>query len=288
MKDTDYPALYMAADLAAQENQHSFLFALAGNLLSLGIAAALSVVNYDAQWFGILQAAVLLGSVALTIFLATREPQRLWYGTRALAESVKTITWRFMMRAEPFEGDDAEARQHFVAALREIFNSNQQVSAQAVKMQDGHQITDMMLSNRLLSLTERKALYIRERIDKQHQWYMEKARQNVRASKSWFYGLVAVNGAAILFAFGRTMFPGVDHWPTDFFVVASGSIMAWLQTKRFQELGGSYTLTAHEIGLLRADMPEVEDERTFSVFVADSENAFSREHTQWVARRDAE
>lgn len=287
MKSSDYPALYTAADLAAQENQQSFLFALAGNLLSLGIAAALSVMNYHARWFSVVQATVLLGSVALTIFLSTREPQRLWYGTRALAESVKTITWRFMMRAEPFERGDVEARQHFVAALRKIFHSNQQVSAQAVKMQDGNQITNMMLSNRLMSLSERKALYSRTRIGEQHQWYMEKARQNVRASKFWFYGLVTVNAAAILFAFGRAMFPGVDHWPTDFFVVASGCIMAWLQTKRFQELGASYTLTAHEIGLLRADMPEGEDERAFSAFVADAENAFSREHTQWVARRDA-
>ena len=192
-----------------------------------------------------------------------------------------------MMRAEPFEGG-SEARQHFVAALRKIFSSNQQVSAQAVTMQEGHQITEKMLSNRLLSLSERKALYVQERVDEQQQWYIKKARQNAHASKFWFLGLVVVNVLAICFALIRIIFPNVDHWPTDFFVVASSSIMAWLQTKRFQELAGSYTLTVHEIGLLRADMPEGEDEREFSVFVADSENAFSREHTQWVARRDAD
>ena len=288
MKEADYPALYSAADAASQENQRKFLLALAGNLGCLGFAAALSVIDIPTIWFSVLQTGLLLVGMGLTIFLGTRSPQRFWYGTRALAESAKTVTWRFMMRAEPFEGDEYTAQQHFVMALRRIFVSNQHVSAQAVKMQDGQQVTSTMLENRRLPLCYRKTLYHDKRIKEQHEWYVSKAKQNARASKLWFVGLVTVNLAAILSALARTMFSSANHWPTDFLVVVSGSVMTWLQTKRFQELAGSYTLTAHEIGLLRADLPRGTDEREFSVFVADSENAFSREHTQWFARRDAE
>jgi hypothetical protein len=62
--------------------------------------------------------------------------------------------------------------------------------------------------------------------------------------------------------------------------------MGWVQTKRFQELAGSYALTAHEIMLLDAMLPSDQSDEKFSSFVGDAENAFSREHTQWRARRD--
>ena len=53
-----------------------------------------------------------------------------------------------------------------------------------------------------------------------------------------------------------------------------------------QELAASYALAAHEIGLIRQQslLPSTDDE--FSLFVGDAENAFSREHTQWIARKD--
>ena len=57
-------------------------------------------------------------------------------------------------------------------------------------------------------------------------------------------------------------------------------------TERFSELAASYALAAHEIGIIREQANAV-SEAQFSTFVADTENAFSREHTQWVARKDA-
>ncbi|MBC8739408.1 SLATT domain-containing protein [Paraburkholderia sp. UCT31] len=78
------------------------------------------------------------------------------------------------------------------------------------------------------------------------------------------------------------------RWELSHRVAAAASVMAWIQTKRFQELAASYTLTAHEIGLLRIALPTPPAEDKFSVYVGDAENAFSREHTQWQARRDAD
>jgi hypothetical protein len=91
---------------------------------------------------------------------------------------------------------------------------------------------------------------------------------------------------ALGFAIFRIVYPSTEHWPTDIFVAAAASMMGWVQTKRFQELASSYTLTAHEIVLLDAMLPDDNSEESFSLFVADAENAFSREHTQWRARRD--
>ena len=60
-----------------------------------------------------------------------------------------------------------------------------------------------------------------------------------------------------------------------------------MQIKKFNELNSSYTLTAHEIGIIQTRLQDVEAEEEFSDFVNEAELAFSREHTQWVARQDA-
>jgi hypothetical protein len=74
--------------------------------------------------------------------------------------------------------------------------------------------------------------------------------------------------------------------PTGTFSTLAAAAMAWLQVKRYQELAQSYLLAAHELGLIEAQSLHVHTEVELSAFVANAENAISREHTMWVARRD--
>ena len=78
----------------------------------------------------------------------------------------------------------------------------------------------------------------------------------------------------------------VSIWPTDILVALAASVLSWMQAKRFSELAASYALAAHEIGLIREQAMLPGTDAEFSLFVGDAENAFSREHTQWVARQD--
>lgn len=288
MKETDFPALYQAADLASKKAQTQFFRALRWNLTLLVVAAGTSVANISTSWFATLQMIPLIGTLGLTVFLATKQPQRTWYGMRALAESVKTISWRYMMRAEPFNVEDPAALNHFQQSLFAIFSANKSISAQAITISAGQQITDRMRTIRALDLQARIDLYEQERVDDQQDWYSRKAATNETAATWWFRGLICLNLLAITFAVGKILSPTVNFWPTDIFVAAAASVMGWVQTKRFQELAASYTLTAHEIGLLRIALPNPPDEGKFSSYVGDAENAFSREHTQWQARRDAD
>lgn len=288
MKEEDFPPIYNAADKASKDAQKYFFGALGGNLAFIVVAAGLSVANVQTRAFALLQIVPLVITLGLTIYLAARQPQRIWYGTRALAESVKTVSWRYMMRAEPFNRSDVADRDHFRDSLGKIFNSNRRISEHAVQMAAGSQITQKMLDVRALPLQERVRLYEAERVNDQHVWYTNKAKINKKSSRRWFGLLIGLNVAALLFASGKVACPTTNYWPTDILVAAGGGVMAWLQTKRFQELAASYTLTAHEIGLLRTALPDGSSEQAFSVYVGDAENAFSREHTQWQARRDAD
>ncbi|VWD31298.1 DUF4231 domain-containing protein [Burkholderia contaminans] len=288
MTEGNFPPLHHAADAASNSAQKKFLWALGVNLLLLVIAAAMSVANVQTRSFALVQMAPLVGTLGLTIYLAVKRPERIWYGARALAESVKTIAWRYMMRAEPFNRDDDTDRDHFRQSLTAIFNSNKSISAHAVTMSSGPQITQKMISVRGMALADRIRLYEKERVQDQHDWYNRKARSNQRAASLWFVALIILNLGALGFAAGKVATPTTDYWPTDILVAAAASVMAWIQTKRFQEFAASYTLTAHEIGLLRIALPTIPSEDKFSVYVGDAENAFSREHTQWQARRDAD
>ncbi|MDG1083326.1 MAG: SLATT domain-containing protein [Planktotalea sp.] len=82
---------------------------------------------------------------------------------------------------------------------------------------------------------------------------------------------------------------GLPHLATlvfDPMIVLVTSALGWLQMKRHSELMASYNLTAHEIGIIKGNSEAAKTEEEFSNFINEAELAFSREHTQWVARRD--
>lgn len=137
------------------------------------------------------------------------------------------------------------------------------------------------------SLHQRRAAYAECRIKDQLDWYAKKAAYNRKMSRRFFELLIAANATAVVCAALRITFVAPSFWPTDVFVAAAASILSWMQAKRFSELAASYALAAHEISLIREQSFIPSSDGMFSLFVGDAENAFSREHTQWVARKDA-
>jgi hypothetical protein len=136
-------------------------------------------------------------------------------------------------------------------------------------------------------LEDRRATYAACRIKDQLTWYAKKAAFNRKMSNGFFWALIVTNGIAVLCAILRVTFVTVPFWPTDIFVATAASLLSWMQAKRFSELASSYALAAHEIGLIREQSLQPSTDEQLSLFVGDAENAFSREHTQWVARKDA-
>jgi len=106
------------------------------------------------------------------------------------------------------------------------------------------------------------------------------------AIQYFFWILIGVNIIAVICTALRMIYIELAFWPTDVFVAIAASILSWMQAKRFSELAASYTLASHEIGLIKEQSLLPDTHEKFSLFVGDAENAFSREHTQWVARKD--
>ena len=192
-----------------------------------------------------------------------------------------------MMHAEPFEGLDlAEAKQKLATLLQKILQEHRDLGAElGGEVASLAQFSDRMLQVRNGAFAERLATYIEDRIREQRKWYANKSASNIVQGRGWFWAFVVVQGLAVLFTISRIAWPAFKVWPIPVLVVAAGSILGWIQLKRYRELGAAYAVTAHEIGFAEVDAQNIGSDDALAHFVREVEGVFSREHTQWVARR---
>lgn len=210
MQEQDFPALYRSADELSLNSQRHFFNALRLHLALLVGAAFLSFVTFPHWSIAAAQLVTLLGALFCSVYLFSKRPDRYWYAGRAVAESIKTITWRYVTRAEPFQNDDAFARSFFQQRLKAIVDQNKDVAQALTAYLDEPQITEVMTQMRAASLETRKHTYADERIKNQLTWYAKKARFNRKTSNAFFWTLIATNGLAVLCAIFRIRFVEVS------------------------------------------------------------------------------
>jgi hypothetical protein len=286
VKHEDYPALFLDADAGSNRYQTKFLRLIRGEYLTLFLAAVFSMSFLYGVIYHLLYASVFALGLLILVTRAQSKPEQWWYRCRALAESVKTLTWRYMMRAAPFGGSDLQAKLKFRDELHEMFRQNKDTAKQITNDWSGsHQITEAMENVRAMSRTERMAYYLEHRVDEQRNWYRRKSKTNRECAQFWIW----ISSAAYVLAGGmaltRITLPEWRYWPIEPLIVIAASIVGWMQIKKFNELAAAYTVAAHEIGLIQPKADAVTNEAEFSEFVNDAEKAFSREHTLWVARQ---
>jgi len=113
-RETDYPELFYTSDRAAIEAQTTYLRLQKIYLSLLALASITSSASIFNEHLG-----RLLLSTTLTIFLAVRlvlmwiiraqRYDKIWFDCRAVAESVKTSAWHYMMQTPPYRGDIEES-----------------------------------------------------------------------------------------------------------------------------------------------------------------------------------
>jgi hypothetical protein len=284
MTDDELPALYQDSNATAIEVQNKFLLATKAILVAslvIGLAPNL-LAREPSIVLQIVCSVVVLGG---STYLALGKPQKTWYGTRALAESIKTMAWRYSCRAEPFDGGDDTDALKFEKSVHELLRSNDEAAALRYTSQNTDLITDKMRQIRLSSLMERRDAYLQGRLEDQLAWYLSKSKFNNEHSKKWYVALVLASGFALTISLVN-LARATDVISVDFLFAIPIAVFGWIQVKRYQELASSYALTAHEITFIKANFARANVEELFSRYVADAENAFSREHTQWYARKD--
>lgn len=285
--EEDYPGLYQAANETSQRAQAAYLLTTGSYLFLtiLGVAVSLEAAS---RLSALAAAALFLAGLGLTLLQFIRRFDRVWYNGRAVAESVKTRTWRFMMRAEPYgDGGDQLAERKFVSDLAEILKENRglasDLGAEATSLAA---ISEKMEKVRAQSFEARLERFVKDRVDEQRRWYTRKQRENRQLGKRWIIAIITLHSAVVLLLLVRIGYPQLADFPIEFLAVVATAAVAWLHVKRYQDNSTAYVLAAHEITIIREQSAWVEDDESLARFVLSAEAAFSREHTQWVARRN--
>ncbi|WP_251018479.1 DUF4231 domain-containing protein [Streptomyces sp. ISL-11] len=279
--DGDFPVVFRAADTASIAGQRRYMSVTKWRLVLAVLAAVGAAFSMTAAVAAVLVAFV--GTVCLEVWMLAERPEQSWYDGRALAESTKTLAWRYAVAGKPFpaqlQGEAAARKFHerLEVLLREApVSSIAPVGSMAA--------TDAMNRLRDSPFQARKDAYLKGRIEDQQRWYGTKAALNTTLAHRWRLVLIAVEGLGVVAAALRLLgwvefdLPGV-------LAAVLGAGAAWFAVRQYEALGRAYTFAATELSIVHQRLTLTTDEAAWSREVADAEEAISREHTMWRAAR---
>ena len=277
-----YPAIFHAADAASQSAQRWFLRLSACRLWALvAVAALAALASLINQWSAIVALAPISVALFAEIMLLARRPERRWYQARAVAESAKTLAWRYQVGGRPLglRMTDDEADSELIARLRALLNEFCELAVPATN-QD--QVTSTMRRLRSSPLEERVTAYRKGRIEDQRAWYSYRANWNRRRSDWYQVGLIVVE----LAAFGTALLTALLGLSVSVYSLLAALAVAgvgWLQIKQHRSMADAYSIASHELAAINSTIDSVGGEDDWEEFVDQAEDAISREHTLWLA-----
>ncbi|MEV0530360.1 DUF4231 domain-containing protein [Kitasatospora sp. NPDC050463] len=299
------PELFRVADSASLQGQRRSVLLSAWELALLVVAAAAG--SADGEPWAWPAAVAYLGAIVLALVISRQNPQGLWYEGRAAAESVKTLAWKFAVRADAYQPPprslpDAEGLYRFqLGRVLNAFRGSRALgpaagsaatgtAADTGEPDAGTGITEAMRGLRAQPLAVRREVYLRERIQVQHDWYRAKARYCARAG--FWTGVLGVVlpllglVLAVLRAMGWFRYDALGTVSA-----VAASVTAWAQLRQYRPLAAAYALAAEELELIRhqlagLDVGSADAEEIWARLARDAEDAVSREHTTWQARRE--
>ena len=256
-----------------------------------GLIAASLAVGLTESWDrvgetgGYVVAVIMIAVLVISVAIKQRQFDRKWYTTRAIAESTKTATWRFMMTAKPYDENlpSAEAEALFASELSEFVSATSNVNGLRALLEFVPITTDFMSRARSSSLADRRTLYARDRLEDQQQWYAKKAKVNSRIENKWYWFLLLSEGGSVALALSDA------YWEASLLSISGilstmlAAAFAWLQLRKHGELAEAYSLAAKDLAELGVTISSA-SESEFLEAVEKAESAISREHTMWRAR----
>lgn len=287
--EADYPALYLSADALSNEGQKLFVLLSRLELFLLILASGVGVAI---SFAGVVGNRILAASVAVLLFGAlivrsvarSTDPSKRWFEGRAVAESVKTLAWKYMACANPMTPGNAHADDLFTGFLAEVIAEHAGLAAPRTGPTQGLplQITPAMRHIRTLAFEERRATYLEQRVRDQLRWYSTRAHDHKRASDFWFVTGLVSEMAAVAYAVLLVVTPS---WPNvigllSTFTAASATLA---RLRGDNEVSQRYGLAAQELAMIQHRL-ESSTTHTFSERVMEAEGAISREHKMWAVK----
>lgn len=285
LTNQDLPGFWLAADTASLAGQRQALWLTRGRIAGLVLAAISGMFLALPERPEIAAVGAVVGFVlALVseIMAWVLQPERDWYSGRALAESAKTLAWRFAVTGDPFAttAGDLEAEQILGSRLDEV---SREARDRIIVEPEGALITPAMKALRNLPFHERQRVYVSGRLEDQQAWYARKAKSCRRHATGWRVVLVVGEVVAVTLSILQIVHP----WSLSGAGLAAtliGCASGWVAMKQYSTLASAYSVAATELALLKPRVESASEDQWGEV-VDDAEEAISREHTLWLASR---
>lgn len=284
------PQLFKAADKASIDAQNSFVRGTRVRLGLLVVAAALGVTAWrvGASEIDVL-ATISMGLFVLAILveglLWKNRPDKTWYDARAVAESAKTLAWKFAVRSEPFNDRSVHEAEMVHRLLGRFDDIRQQFSGLELAAVNAQSISPWMRGQRQADWAERKAVYLRERLQDQKDWYDGKAKYNRRRSTQWRFALVGLEFLGFVASLLAAFYESAPMLPPAVAALVA-AVVAWLETKQHDFNARAYAAAVYDLAQAEAKLEVARDEAEWAAEVESAEEAISREHTLWLASRN--
>ena len=251
-------------------------------LLMAAISGALSWSVDRFELFGGTASVGFLMALWAELVILRLRPERRWYDGRAIAESIKTLVWRYSVGGEPFSVSvpQSEAIKLFAIRVRSLLQEFGKGLGEPIH---GAVTNASMETVRTLPFEVRREVYIKARVAGQTEWYSERGDFHRRSVARWRYLLVLGEVAALFLAALR--FSGVLY--IDFAGILAAAVSAgaaWIGIRQHESLSAAYSVAAQELSI-SSSLLSVTTEGEWSTAVSDTERAISREHTTWLASR---
>lgn len=284
-----FPPVFHYADEESAKEQKKYHISLGIELVSAIVVPFAEFLKRFSDKFEWISFIALLFLICAATYRFFKKPEQKWYVSRAFAESIKTLSWKYVMHSEPFDVSDQKAESLYRERVRNLMDSKSNKDVITFLPEPGKRgiIQNSMKEFRDKTDSERQDLYLHKRIDEQERWYQYKARRNQISGSVSFGILVSIVSIALLFVM-INLFGNVNdvNLPLEVLVTAAVSLITWTESKRFSELAKSYRVTANDIDFVRDGFDQAVKLDGISSTVADAEQAFSREHAEWVSRKD--
>lgn len=292
INQNDFPACYINSDIASGKGQNYYKRITYGILLLLFIStvynAISGILQINSELPNKINAFLLIITAAGSTYMVFFKPERNWYIGRAVSESIKTLTWRFMMKSEPFNTNtELESVNIFSNRLEDIITeaSKEEFIAKDISAHSDV-ITPKMTIVRGLNYLERKNVYSIHRIKDQIDWYGKESLRNGNLAMTYGIILITFQVVAAIYLYFFSQFLEVFKLNEVMIYVATATISI-LEMNKHKDLRQSYALTKSELTFISTRFGAIQNANELNEFVFEAEQAISREHTMWLARRGA-
>ena len=283
-----FPAVYRHADASAIRYRRRYssvvvsfvLFSVAAPICELLLGS-----NRQALATSLLIAT--FAQLGVALINAGSNQSKGWYESRAVAESTKSLTWRFAVGGSPFGIPQIPSRQsdvtQFSIRLMELVNAFHEhgMAFDSTEMVLDEDISEL-ITLRHSSLLNRQETYRQGRLEEQLRWYVGKAQQQGKQARKLNFLTVLVSLTAVTVAAIATSGQASDLLLKGISTLSASALgfLAFSKSQSYSLNASAYQLASYEIRLILGQQVPT-DENEWAEWVDQAEEALSREHVMW-------